>query len=55
MMAELSANLATEGADPETVRIADIDETAISYMADDSTRIRVKMVGDLSFVKRTDS
>jgi N-methylhydantoinase A/oxoprolinase/acetone carboxylase beta subunit len=53
MMAELTANLTTEGADPETVRIADIDETAISYMADDSTRIRVKMVGDLSFVTGT--
>jgi N-methylhydantoinase A/oxoprolinase/acetone carboxylase beta subunit len=55
MMAELTANLTTEGADPETVRIADIDETSISYMADESTRIRVKMVGDLSFIKRSDS
>ncbi len=55
MMAELTANLTTEGADPETVRIADIDETAMSYMADDSTRIRVKMVGDLSFTKQGDN
>jgi hypothetical protein len=33
------------------VKLADIEETSISYMADESTRIRVKMVGDLSFRK----
>ena len=52
MTAELTASLTAEGADPGTVRVADIDETAISYMADESTRIRVKLVGDLSFTKR---
>jgi hypothetical protein len=40
------------GADPQTVTLADVEETSISYMADESTRIRVKMVGDLSFTKR---
>jgi len=49
MTARLRMELATAGAEPETVRIADIEETAVSYMADESTRIRVKMVGDLSF------
>jgi hypothetical protein len=34
------------------VKIADIEETAVSYMADESTRIRVKMIGDLSFGQR---
>jgi N-methylhydantoinase A/oxoprolinase/acetone carboxylase beta subunit len=47
----LSAELEVAGADAETIRIADIEETAVSYMADESTRIRIKMVGDLSFGK----
>ena len=45
----LSAKLLQAGADPATLRLADIEETSVSYMADESTRIRVKMVGDLSF------
>jgi N-methylhydantoinase A/oxoprolinase/acetone carboxylase beta subunit len=49
MTARLENELADAGADRETMRIADIEETAVSYMADESTRIRVKMVGDLSF------
>lgn len=48
MTSQLRADLAKAGADGETIKIADIEEMAISYMADDSTRIRVKMVGDLS-------
>jgi len=49
MTAQLTEELAHAGADRETMKIADIEETAVSYMADESTRIRVKMVGDLSF------
>jgi len=48
----LAAKLVEAGADPQTVTLADVEETSISYMADESTRIRVKMVGDLSFTKR---
>ena len=48
----LTAKLLHAGADPETVRLADIEETSVSYMADESTRIRMKMVGDLSFTGR---
>ena len=47
----LEIRLVQAGADPATVKLADIEETSISYMADESTRIRVKMVGDLSFSK----
>jgi hypothetical protein len=36
------------GADPATVRIADIEETTISYMAEGSTRLRIKAVGDIA-------
>jgi N-methylhydantoinase A/oxoprolinase/acetone carboxylase beta subunit len=46
---ELSAELLSGGAAPESLRIADVEETAISYMAEESTRLRVKMVGDLLF------
>ena len=49
MTALLTSELIHAGADEETVKIADIEETAVSYMADESTRIRVKMIGDLSF------
>ena len=49
MTSELGEKLERAGASRSSVRIADIEETAVSYMADDSTRIRVKMVGDLDF------
>lgn len=35
------------GADANTIRIADIEETTISYMAEGSTRLRIKAVGDI--------
>jgi N-methylhydantoinase A/oxoprolinase/acetone carboxylase beta subunit len=52
MIGILTAKLLQAGADPETVRLADIEETSVSYMADESTRIRIKMVGDLTFTRR---
>jgi N-methylhydantoinase A/oxoprolinase/acetone carboxylase beta subunit len=52
MTTQLKAELTHAGADGTTVKIADIEETAVSYMADESTRIRVKMIGDLSFGQR---
>ena len=36
------------GADENSVRIADIEETSISYMAEGSTRLRIKAVGDIA-------
>lgn len=36
------------GADPATIRVADIEETSISYMAEGSTRLRIKVVGDIA-------
>ncbi|MEO1034834.1 MAG: hydantoinase/oxoprolinase family protein [Pseudomonadota bacterium] len=38
----------TAGAAPSTVRVADIEETAISYMSGNTTRLRVKVVGDIA-------
>jgi len=49
MTAKLTTELVDAGAGRGTIRVADIEETAVSYMADESTRIRVKMVGDLEF------
>jgi len=51
MTESLTEKLTAAGADPDTVRLADIEETSVSYMADESTRIRVKMVGELSFAR----
>lgn len=35
------------GAAAETIRIADVEETSISYMSDGTTKLRVKAVGDI--------
>lgn len=45
---EAKATAVAAGADPATVRIADIEETTISYMAEGSTRLRIKAVGDVA-------
>ena len=39
------------GADGSTIRVADMEETAISYMADSTTRLRVKVVGEIAGLK----
>ena len=36
------------GADAETIRIADIEETSISYMSDGTTKLRAKAIGDIA-------
>ncbi len=36
------------GADGSTIRVADIEETAMSYMAGNTTRLRVKVVGEIA-------
>lgn len=46
--AEATATAIAAGADEKTIRIADIEETTISYMAEGSTRLRVKAVGDIA-------
>ena len=35
------------GADRSTLRVADVEETAVSYMAGNTTRLRVKVVGEI--------
>ena len=35
------------GADRNTLRVLDVEETTMSYMDDDAARIRIKVVGDL--------
>lgn len=36
------------GADRATIRVADVEETAIPYMAEGNTRVRVKVIGDIA-------
>ena len=36
------------GADPETIRAVDIEETAVPYMDEGATRVRVKVIGELA-------
>lgn len=45
---EASETAIEAGAAPETIRIADVEETSISYMADGTTKLRVKAVGDIA-------
>ena len=45
---EASRAAVTAGADPATVRIADIDETNMSYMDGNTTKVRVKVVGEIA-------
>ncbi|MEM7281047.1 MAG: hydantoinase/oxoprolinase family protein [Pseudomonadota bacterium] len=36
------------GADADSLRVADVEETSISYMANNTTRLRIKVVGDIA-------
>lgn len=45
---EASDIAAAAGADRSTIRIADIEETSISYMAEGTTKLRIKAVGDIA-------
>lgn len=49
---EAMAMAVAAGADAGTVRIADVEETTISYMAEGSTRLRIKAVGDVARTAR---
>ncbi len=40
------------GADAATIRVADVEETAMSYMAGNTTRVRVKVVGEIGGLSR---
>ena len=45
--AEAETKAIAAGADPDTLRVLDVEETTMSYMDDDAARIRIKVVGDL--------
>jgi len=46
--AQAKQNAIAAGADPATLRMADLEETSMSYMAGNTTRVRVKVVGDIA-------
>ena len=45
---EASRLAVAAGADPASLRIADVDETSVAYMDDGMTRVRIKAVGDIA-------
>ena len=51
--AEATGTALAAGADGDTVRVADIEETSISYMADNTVRLRVKVVGDIAAIQNS--
>jgi len=49
---EATARAVTAGADERSIRIADIDETAVSYMTEGTVKLRIKAVGDIAGLGR---
>ena len=45
---EATERAVVAGASRETIRVSDIEETAIPYMDEGSTRLRVKVIGDIA-------
>lgn len=43
------------GADRSTIRVADVEETTMSYMAGNTTRVRVKVVGDIAGLSKSEA
>lgn len=50
--AEATAKTVAAGADAATMRVADIEETVIPYMGEGSTRLRIKVVGDIAALNK---
>ena len=48
--AEATRLAVAAGAAPDTIRVADIEETSISYMPGNTNRVRVKVVGDVAAI-----
>lgn len=51
--AEATETALAAGADGDTVRVADVEETSISYMAGNTVRLRVKVVGDIAAMQNS--
>ena len=49
---EAIARAVEAGADASTIRVADIEETAIPYMDEGNTRVRVKVIGDIAALSK---
>ncbi|MEM9530750.1 MAG: hydantoinase/oxoprolinase family protein [Pseudomonadota bacterium] len=45
---DATARAVAAGADPATIRRADVEETAIPYMDEGATRVRIKVIGDVA-------
>lgn len=51
--AEATATALAAGAEESTIRVADVEETSISYMPGNTVRVRVKVVGDIADSQQT--
>jgi N-methylhydantoinase A/oxoprolinase/acetone carboxylase beta subunit len=49
---EAIAQAITAGADPASVRIADVEEVSMAYMPGGAVRVRVKAIGDLKLTEK---
>ena len=50
--AEAAAKAVAAGAQADTVRVIDVEEVALAYLPGNTTRIKVKAVGELELVRR---
>lgn len=48
---EAEARATKAGASPNSIRIVDIEETPVPYMGEETTRVHIKVVGDLAGTK----
>lgn len=55
VQAEAIARAVDAGADAATIRVAEIDETAIPYMDEGNTRVRVKVIGDIAALNKKEA
>ena len=49
---EAKARAVAAGANPDTLEVVEVEDVPLSYLPGNATRIRVKVVGDLSSLKR---
>ncbi len=49
--AEAAQRAVAAGADSSTIRVSDIEETPVPYMSEGSTRVRVKVIGDIDMTR----
>jgi N-methylhydantoinase A/oxoprolinase/acetone carboxylase beta subunit len=52
LTSEATARAIHAGADPHSIQVVDVEETALGYMAETSARVKVKVVGEIAALVR---